>query len=259
MIVFKHHIVHRIKDSERISAMALEFANDASKRIVNFSNTLHMDSPLVMEPLATLAIHQAQLLAHANTHMEHAYAEFESVLEDLPTCWSEQSRAALELERILWHAQACIAEPYGPDMLQLYGLSEAPPAGFRALATYAHNTITLLGAQPATLKGEFGADLKTSQIASAIALPLGALDDFLFSLDSATLEIKSALAARDAAADNWMRTWRGTCTILEGLFLLAGREELAASVRPLLPRIIDEPQHTFSNINAHDIEKTSSL
>ncbi len=58
------------------------------------------------------------------------------------------ARAADALARTLWHAQGRISEPFGPEILQMYGLDEPPPAGLRWLATYAHNVVTLLRAQP---------------------------------------------------------------------------------------------------------------
>lgn len=248
-------ITERIQESERVIALAREHAEDLAARV----NTLCGQGAMGVD-LVALVEAQANLLQEANGQLLRAWERFEVVSAEQGGIYANE-QAASALEHLLWYAQGRIAEPYGPETLELYGLEESPPVGHRALATYAHNTVTLLRAQPQTLPGRFDDHLETERIAQLIDEPLRALDDYLVTLDNASATFKNALSERDAAADHWMRVWRGASTVLSGLFLLGGRAELAARVRPTLPGLcrahdlsallaleIDEIEHTSRQI-----------
>jgi hypothetical protein len=168
-------------------------------------------------------------------------------------------RAADALERTLWHAQGRISEPFGPEILQMYGLDEPPPAGLRWLATYAHNVVTLLRAQPQTLEGRFGDHMETEDVARALEEPLTALDDCLATLDSSTPQARAALEARDAASQEWVSAWRGASTALEAFAALAGLGELAARAQPRFATPTNADDGALDGLELDEIEQTSSL
>lgn len=213
-------------------------------------------SPLSAEALGEIIDGLVFELSAANKELASAFGKF----EELASGKNLNHRAADDLERVLWSAQGRIAEPYGPEMLQLYGLEESPPAGLRALATFAHNSVTLLRAHTQELVGKFGSVLSTERIADELVPPLDALDDYLASLDDTSAELLAALETRDTVADNWSRTWRGAATVLEGFFLLADRADLATRVRPVLPGLPVEQDHSaFEDLDVEDIERTTEI
>ena len=168
-------------------------------------------------------------------------------------------RAADALERTLWHAQGRISEPFGPEILQMYGLDEPPPAGLRWLATYAHNVVTLLRAQPQTLEGRFDDHMETEDVARALEGPLTALDDCLATLDSSTPQARAALEARDTASQEWVSAWRGASTALEAFAALAGLGELAARAQPRFATPTNADDGALDDLDLDEIEQTSSL
>ena len=216
---------------------AIARCTQEAKRLTSLTAT-HHDTLLAHPDTAPLLPHvltlSAALLAAGDT-LAQAQAEFELAVgrEGRGTHWN--TRATTDLERIIWHAQARIAESFGPEMLRLYGLEESPPLGERTLATYAHNAVTLLRASEASLPGHFGDSIDTEQIAQAIEQPLWALGDYLATLDEASDLFKGAMATREAASTHWIRLWRGVSTLLESLFVLADRSDVAAKICPRLP------------------------
>lgn len=232
MSLLSELIEGRIKAAEMIVSLAREQASPTQAHILSLvpHYTLHGQTSV-----KALMEHQASLLEDINEQLRTTQRDFLAVVQDPAKHWETRLFVAADLERVIWHAQGRIAEPFGPDMLRLYGLEEHPPAGFRALATYAHNAITLLRAHPQTLEGQFNDLLETELIAQSIEEPLLALNDFLVSFDDAPDELKEALHKRDHISDQWMRIWRSTSTVLEGIFLLADRPDLASRVRPFLP------------------------
>ena len=232
MTTLSQLIEGRIKAAEQVVALARAEAEQTEAHILALvpNYTSHGQTSV-----RQLIAHQASLLEQINDQLRQAHATFLKVAGEPQSTWEQRGLVAVELERVIWYAQGRIAEPFGPDMLRLYGLEEHPPAGFRALATYAHNAVTLLRAHPQTLQGQFHDHLDSELIAQSIERPLLALNDYLVSFDDAPDELKAALHERDAVSDQWMRIWRSTSTVLEGIFLLADRLDLASRVRPFLP------------------------
>lgn len=249
---FKEQIELRVQDGARILALIEANAQDLSQRIEDSVSLLWSEDQVL-----DLIRIQTRLLEDANARLTRAYRKLENLSIELPEGWHSQSSAD-ELELTLWHSRGRIDEAFGVEMLRLYGLDEPPPAGFRSLATYAHNTITLLQAHPQTLRGQFGDELDTDTIAQKIEAPLNALNDFLSTLDAAPAELKSALQVRDSASDHWMRTWRGVSTLLESLCLLAHRDDLAAQFRPTFPVVSLEGPTSF-DVDLDAIDKTSNI
>ncbi len=251
----KTMIETRVKDGERIVSLARRHTEEIAERL-NEAGGHGMTHTQVREIIEA----QARQLEAVNRSLASVYEAFDEGATDAEASVHLNHEAATELERVLWHAQGRIAEPFGPEMLKLYGLEESPPAGYRALATYAHNAVTLLRAHPQTLEGQFGDHLETEKIAETIEGPLNALNDYLSTLDDAPAPLKSALQRRDHAADNWMRVWRGVSTVLEGIFLLAERGDLAARVRPRLPGVtVEVDTSALNDINEADIHRTSEM
>lgn len=244
-----------VKDGERIVALAHLHRQEVASRIEELGGF----GALTSDQLEQMIDFNARQLESANRALAKAYVALDQRESETATLQLNH-RAADDLERVLWNAQGRISESFGPEMLNLYGLEESPPAGYRALATSAHNTVTLLRAHPQVLEGQFGDHLQTEKIAATIEEPLNALNDYLSTLDDAPAPIKSALQRRDAASDNWLRVWRGTSTVLEGLFVLAERADLAARVRPRLPGVnADADISQFGDIDESEIELTSEL
>ena len=58
------------------------------------------------------------------------------------------------------------------------------------------------------------------------------LKDALDAVAREERELQSTMSQRDEATARWTRTYAGVATILSGLAILAGLDDLAAKVRP---------------------------
>ncbi len=230
MSALRELIEERIVSGERTVALARHEVQGVVALVAEGAS-----GPARAYQLGALILQQAELLEEANQALSDAHREYMAQGEAALLRWDTRGQIAADLSRLIWHAQGRLSEPTGPDLLRLYGLEEAAPAGLRALGTYAHNAITLLRAQPQRWTSPFGDTLDTEPIATTLERPLHALNDYLASLDDAPDAIKQLLDRRDNANERWLTTWRSTSSILEGAFLLAERADLAARVRPMLP------------------------
>ena len=99
----------------------------------------------------------------------------------------------------------------------------------------------------------------TTRFVTELEAPLAALDDYLDTLESASSDLKIALDDFDIAHEHWMRTWRGGSTAIEGVFMMGGRGDLAAMVRPRLPSAPDVLPAELESLDPSEIERTSEL
>ena len=247
MTSYRRWVELRVAEGAKVVGMLEEHAERVCERM----------APLGFEPA-----HAAGVLEAATAALSSANADLAAsgqAPKNAVVSLDASVKAADALERTLWHAQGRISEPFGPEILQMYGLDEPPPAGLRWLATYAHNVVTLLRAQPQTLEGRFGDHMETEDVARAIEDPLTALDDCLATLDAAPVRAREALEERDSASEAWVRAWRGASTTLEGFAALVGLGELAARAQPRFSAPTNEDDGALDDLDLDEIEQTSSL
>lgn len=255
MTAIMESIETRITDGANVVALAREHAAGISARVEEWS-----EGKLGASSTEEVMVTQAALLEEANVALVQAAESFEALRSaSREADLALRSAAADEIERKLWDARGRIIEAYGAEMLKLYDLDEPPPAGVRALATYAHNAVTLLRTHPQSLPSAFQDDLDTTLFVTELEAPMAALDDYLATLESASSDLKSALDHFDVAHEHWMRTWRGVSTALEGVFMMGGRGDLAAMVRPRLPSAPGGLPAELESLDASEIEFTSEL
>lgn len=230
-------IEQRLDAGQRIVLLVRGHAFDCAQRVMELVPYYAKKGASSIELLLE---DQAHLLDLANAQLARAHVSFQRVAESVDhdaQQWTVLEEVAVELEFVIAQARQRLGVSCGVDMLMLYGMEEHPPAGFRALATYAYNAIILLGAHPQSLGGRFGDTLETVRIIEMVQRPLGALNAHLVGFDAASSELKAALQTRDLATEEWMRVWRAVCSVLEGVFLMAQCNGLAAQVRPSVPAL----------------------
>lgn len=129
-----------------------------------------------------------------------------------------------------------IEDVFGPRALVLYGLDGTTPREPKALATHVTSAVNLLNTEPNEGRDSMGGALTTAAVAEALSTKLLPLATHLDALVREDRENEAALTLRDRATDEWRHAYRSVATLLSGLYLLAGREDLAERIRPTARR-----------------------
>jgi hypothetical protein len=155
--------------------------------------------------------------------------------DDVPAR-AARDEAAATLLPLAVHARARVADAFGADALEQYGLDGPTPRAPKALATHITSAIKLMREQAREGADPLGVAVSTAAIAEALDAPLAALNEAL----SATLleerEKEAALTARDRASERHGRAYRGVASLLAGLYAIADRDDLAERIRPTVRR-----------------------
>jgi hypothetical protein len=138
------------------------------------------------------------------------------------------------LRETLFRARHSIEGGFGESQSIQYGIAEMPPEQPDRLMAFAKNGIHLLRKLNRAEADIFGNIIDTAKIAERIEESYAALNEALKDVDDEMREAHHARAERDETVAEWRRVYRGTAEILSGLYLLAGREDLANRVRPTI-------------------------
>lgn len=141
-----------------------------------------------------------------------------------------------QLRGELFDARDAIERGFGEGAASAYGLEGTPPRQPDSLLAYAENAINLLQQTPQSDTDVFGIPVETAKIADRLEQSHAELEAVLDQLDDETRKAHSARVARDEAVDQWTEVYRGTARVLSGMYLLAGRKDLAERVRPRIRR-----------------------
>jgi hypothetical protein len=140
-------------------------------------------------------------------------------------------------------AKSRLDRTYEDETTRSYGLGEMPPFQPDDLVAYAENVVNLLRQTPRTDTDLLGIELDTGRIADSIEQSGTELERALADVDAEVREAHTLRAERDKVVEEWENAYRGTATLLSGLYLLANREDLAERVRPTVRQSTgrDEP------------------
>jgi hypothetical protein len=180
---------------------------------------------------ALFAVLAARLTRVTDAMRGKELALSEELVDDDPVRDARDERTA-ELRETLFSARHSIEGGFGESQSIGYGLADMPPNHPDKLVPFAENAINLLRQTPRSAADMFGNIINTTKIAEVIEKSCDALIEALKAVDGETREAHHARVRRDESVEEWRRVYRGTAEILSGLYLLAGREDLANRVRP---------------------------
>jgi hypothetical protein len=141
-----------------------------------------------------------------------------------------------QLRGELFEGRDAIERGFGEGAASAYGLDGTPPRQPDSLLAYAENAINLLQQTPKSDTDVFGIAIDTNKVAGRLEQSHAKLEAALDQLDEETRKAHTARVARDEAVDEWTEVFRGTARVLSGMYLLAGRKDLAERVRPRVRR-----------------------
>ena len=181
------------------------------------------NAPIVIQNLLMAKI---ELLEESTRQMRDAEMAYLEEQDDDITLRGRLAEASIELDRKLRMTRDHIRQSEGPNALQIYGLQDAPPRARQALVSYTHNVIELLRSHPYTFTGPLGQTMETRTVAVTLNDLLEPFARIVSDMDNEITELKSALARRNDAIDDWVHTYHGILLHLQGVSLIIDRHDL---------------------------------
>lgn len=132
---------------------------------------------------------------------------------------------------------------YGADTTRAFALADALPQAPAQLLQRARIVESLLRKQPLPARSQrAGVTVKATALADEL-LPL--IDQLGVALDDVQRESREAqlsLERKTRAAEDWQKTYQGVTSAFYGLYLLAGRKDLADRIEPTARRRAGIPE-----------------
>ncbi|MFW5968813.1 MAG: hypothetical protein ACOCV2_14910 [Persicimonas sp.] len=190
------------------------------------------DGDQMADTLAALAAR----LANVTDAMRGAEMALAAELADDDQVRDERDELVERLREELYGARDASERTFGEDVAAAYGLAGTPPQQSDSLLAYGRNAVNLMRDEPRSNDDVFGNTIDTDKMADKLEQTLDELEDALEALDTEKREAHAVRAERDEVVEEWTQVYRGTANALSGLYLLAGRKDLAERVRPTVRR-----------------------
>jgi hypothetical protein len=144
----------------------------------------------------------------------------------------------------LTRTRTFFADEFDDTVADSYGMQDAPPRTPDKLVPYAQNVVAHLRREPRAGVDAIGLSYDTDQMADRLDGWSTELEDALDRIDIEIREVELLRAERDKVVEEWEQRYLGTAKLLEGLYILAGRPDLAKRVRPTKRRSrgVDTPR-----------------
>jgi len=177
---------------------------------------------------------QATLIA-SRDQMVSADETNELELADDAPARDERDQLATELSSQLVDLRGVLAGFYGSGIASavLPGQTPRDPVVLERYAGQVASNLSTVQLPAARLPG---AQLDTATISSDVAALQVRLRSQLETVAREVREAQDTLAKKNRAVEDYDRVFQGVATVLTGLFVLAGEDELANKVRPSLRR-----------------------
>ncbi|MBL9041248.1 MAG: hypothetical protein JNM83_06595 [Myxococcales bacterium] len=140
---------------------------------------------------------------------------------------------------------------YGSATVRAYGLSEALPEPSVELLQRGRAVVALYRKQPIAAKPlRKGLTVRTEALIDELEPPIALLDAALEDVQTESREAQLSQERKAQAAAAWQNSYQGVTYAFYGLYLLAGRKDLADRIEPTarrragLPEVEDDPQPT---------------
>lgn len=132
--------------------------------------------------------------------------------------------------------RSSVSNVLGNQGLKIYAIPTRQPETATKLMVTMHNTIQLLGKNPRQKSDGLGNTFDSTQAKAGLERLLTPLTASLDLMRTETKETEQAMLNRNAAVTRWERAYRGSASMLVGLFTMAEMPELAERVRPTIRR-----------------------
>lgn len=193
------------------------------------------------------------MLGHHNNALTDAEMSYLSERADKDPVRIRRDDLVASLLTLHQSARSRVETSLGSDELFTYSLDGRLPRVAATLVEHTEVIIQLLRDKPQVLPDALSGDLDTRQIADTLEDTLGQLRQTLANLTQEQREADSAMLRRNNALIVWRLIYRGVAAALTGLYLLAGREDLAQRIRPTSRRASGEelpPEDTTQDTDA---------
>ncbi|HVK66887.1 MAG TPA: hypothetical protein VM694_20520 [Polyangium sp.] len=143
-----------------------------------------------------------------------------------------RDQKATALTALLSQLRRAVDDHLGAAALATYGLATESPRVPAKLLQYGTNVARLLGEFPTSVVSSLGTTFDTKLALDVLKTHCKELEAAVADDHREARELEAALAARNRAGAAWSHTYQGTASSLEGLYRLAGYQDLAEKVRP---------------------------
>ncbi len=182
-------------------------------------------------------------LDRAAADVERADLAHASELLDDEAPRQRRDVAQAELSALLLQQRATMEALYGAQTARAYGLTEALPTQPAQLVVRARSVEKQLRENPITDKPlRKGLSLKASELADELDDHLGRLATALSDVQREAREAQLTLEEKTQAAERWQTVYQGVTSAFYGLYLLAGRKDLAERIEPTARRRAGLPE-----------------
>jgi hypothetical protein len=197
----------------------------------------HLQGGEQMPDVGLLCLLVGRLLLSQNEKLVAADAAHEAELNDDGAPREARDRAAFEVRRVLVDLRATVAAVHGSAGLKQLGLTGATPEDPSVLAVEGAAVLTSLEDASISLPApRRGTSLNRQDFADELREHLAPLQSALATVSREAREAETTLAAKQAAMTANDRAFSLGAAWLTATFSLAGREDLAARVRPSVRR-----------------------
>ena len=211
--------------------------------------TLFPSGPLKPELTERLLEALSDALDRAAAQMQQAdLAHAAELLDDEGPRLRRDGAQTLLLET-LYGQRDTLAALYGSETVREYGLADSIPTQAVQLLQRGRAVASLLRKTPISAKPlRTGVTVKASALADELAPRIDSLAAALSDVQRESREAQLTQERKSQAAASWENTYQGVTYAFYGLYLLAGRKDLADRIEPTarrragLPEDGDQPQ-----------------
>lgn len=137
-----------------------------------------------------------------------------------------------ELRDAMLSGSDAVRGVYGRPFSKIVGLDTALAGRADQLQHQADGIVRALTANPPPAPIHEGASVNLASVAASIESKRAALQAALDKVALEERELQTTMSLRDQATARWTRTYSGVATILSGIAILAGLDDLASKVKP---------------------------
>lgn len=191
------------------------------------------------------------VLARADSAVAAADLAHSAELSDDEPVRVERQAAEANLREKLLRKREFMSGAHGVAVTRAYGLDGALPESAQQLLLLSANVETLLRTRPLTEKPvQAGVTIQPKLLADDLQVASQALQTALAAIKREEREAQLTLEGKNRAGEAWQSAYQAVSSTLSGLYLLAGRKDLAERVTPTarrragLPEEGDVPQPT---------------
>lgn len=184
-----------------------------------------------------------QLLDRAAQQVQEADLLHSAELLDDEEPRQRRDGLSAELSATLLGLRDTLTGLYGADTTRAYALADALPQLPTQLAQRARIVESLLRKQPLPARAaRAGVTVKASALADELSPLIDQLAAALEDVQRESREAQLSLENKTRAAETWHRTYQGVTSAFYGLYLLAGRKDLAERIEPTARRRAGLPE-----------------